>query len=245
MGVRCAGVMLPVRDVARSARFYAALLGLPPSDGPVLHIGPAAVQLRHSDEPAVPRASNDAVFRHMALVVQDIFAAQGLALAAGAEATSSMPQRLPAWNPAASGIGAWYFRDPDGHPLELIHFPPGKGNPAWQERSDRLVLGIDHMALVVEDTIASVEFYRGLGFCVSGHSINLGPEQEALSSVPGAVVLITSLIGSSGLGVELLQYLRPGTLSAVGAGCRAATLIPGYAGPAYDPGGHMLQDGPC
>lgn len=245
MGVRCAGIVLPVRDMARSARFYTALLGLPASDGPVLHVGKAVIQLRQSDDPAVPRASNDPVFRHMALVVQNILAAQGLALAAGAQAISSMPQRLPAWNPAASGIGAWYFQDPDGHPLELIHFPPGKGNPAWQERSDRLVLGIDHMALVVEDTAASLEFYRGLGFCVSGYSVNLGPEQEALSSVPGAAVLITSLTGSSSLGVELLQYLRPGTLPAAGAGCRAATLIPGYAGPARDPGGHMLEDGPC
>jgi catechol 2,3-dioxygenase-like lactoylglutathione lyase family enzyme len=245
MGVRCAGVVLPVRDVARSARFYAALLGLPPSDGPVLHIGAAAVQLRQRDDPAVPRASNDTVFRHMALVVQDIPAAQEVALAAGGQATSFVPQRLPAWNPAASGIAAWYFRDPDGHPLELIHFPPGKGSLAWQEPSDRLVLGIDHMALVAEDTVASLEFYRGLGFRVSGHSVNLGPEQEALSGVPGAAVLITSLAGSSGLGLELLQYLRPGTLPASGAGCRAATLIPGYAGLGRDPSGHLIQDGPC
>ena len=41
-------------------------------------------------------------------------------------------QLLPAWNPNASGIRAVYFRDPDGHPLELIQFPPGKGDPRWQ-----------------------------------------------------------------------------------------------------------------
>lgn len=245
MGVKCAGVMLPVRDVERSARFYAALLGLPPPNGPLMHIGAAAVQLRQSDDPAVPRASNDLVFRHMALVVQDILAALRLALAAGAQAISSMPQRLPAWNPAASGIETWYFRDPDGHPLELIHFPPGKGNPAWQERSDRLVLGIDHIALAAEDTVSSLEFYRGLGFSGSGCSVNLGTEQEALSGVPGAAVLITSMAGSSGLGLELLQYLRPGTLGVSGTGCRAATLISDYAGPGRDPSGHLIQDGPC
>jgi len=101
------------------------------------------------------------------------------------------------------------------------------------------------MALVVEDTVASLEFYHGLGFCVSGYSVNLGPEQEALSGVPGAAVLMTSLAGSSSLGLELLQYLRPGTLAASGAGCRAATLIPGYAGPGRDPSGHLIQVGPC
>lgn len=241
----CAGVVLPVRDVARSARFYAALLGLPASDGPVLHIGAATVQLRQSDNPAVPRASNDPVFRHMALVVQDLPAAQKVALAAGAQATSSVPQRLPAWNLVASGSGAWDFRDPDGHPLELIHFPPGKGNPAWQERSCRLVLGIDHMALATGDMVASLEFYRGLGFRVSGYSVNLGPEQEALSGVPGAAVLVASLAGASGLGHELLQYMRPGMLPVSGAGCRAATVVSGYAGSGRDPNGHLFQDGPC
>ncbi len=30
------------------------------------------------------------------------------------------PQRLPDWNTAAAGIGAYKFRDPEGHRLQLL-----------------------------------------------------------------------------------------------------------------------------
>ena len=43
------------------------------------------------------------------------------------EHASSGPQRLPDWNPNAGGIEAFYFRDPDGHNLEVLAFPPDKG----------------------------------------------------------------------------------------------------------------------
>ena len=67
--------------------------------------------------------------------------------------------------PNAAGIRAFYFRDPDGHPLEILQFPPDKGDPKWHAPSDRLFLGIDHTAIVVSDTDASLEFYRDvLGF---------------------------------------------------------------------------------
>ena len=49
-------------------------------------------------------------------------AAQGRARLAG-------PQQLPDWNPNAAGIRAFYFKDPDGHALEILQFPPGKGDP--------------------------------------------------------------------------------------------------------------------
>ncbi len=38
------------------------------------------------------------------------------------------PQTLPLWNLIAGGIESFYFKDPDGHNLELIHFPVGKGD---------------------------------------------------------------------------------------------------------------------
>src|SRR5205823_3119437 len=60
---------------------------------------------------------------------------------------STGPQTLPASLPAAAGIKAFYFRDPDGHNLEVIYFPPGKGDPRWQEKTDKLFLGIDHTAI--------------------------------------------------------------------------------------------------
>ena len=89
-------------------------------------------------------------------------------------------------------------------------FPRGKGDPRWQDR-DRLFLGIDHSAIAVRDTDASLAFYRDrLGLRVAGTSENWGVEQERLSAVPGARVRITSLRAWSGPGVELLDYLMPG-----------------------------------
>src|SRR5439155_17356747 len=102
-------------------------------------------------------------------------------------------QLLPAWNPNAGGVGAVYFGDPEGHPLELIQYPPGKGDPRWQER-DRLFRGIDHTAIAASDTERSLAFYRDrLGLRIAGTSENWGLEQELLSGVPAAHVRITTL----------------------------------------------------
>jgi hypothetical protein len=51
-----------------------------------------------------------------------------------------------------------YFKNPDGHPLEVLHFPPDKGREKWHESTGKLFLGIDHTAIVVWDTDASVKF---------------------------------------------------------------------------------------
>ena len=123
---------------------------------------------------------------------------------------STGPQRLPETIPNAAGIRAFYFRDPDGHPLEVLQFPPDKGDPKWHAPSARLFLGIDHTAIVVADTRASLAFYRDvLGFRVAGESMNFGTEQEHLNNVPGARLRITGLRAPSGPGVELLEYLAP------------------------------------
>jgi hypothetical protein len=45
---------------------------------------------------------------------------------------STGPQIIPASNKAAAGIRAFYFKDPDGHNLEIIYFSRGKGDPRWQ-----------------------------------------------------------------------------------------------------------------
>jgi catechol 2,3-dioxygenase-like lactoylglutathione lyase family enzyme len=126
------------------------------------------------------------------------------------EHASSGPQRLPDWNPNAGGIWAFYFKDPDGHPLEILQFPPGKGDAKWHASSDRLFLGIDHTAMVVSDTEASLKFYRDLlGFRVAGESENYGTEQEHLNNVFGARLHITGLRAPSGFGIEFLEYLAP------------------------------------
>jgi catechol 2,3-dioxygenase-like lactoylglutathione lyase family enzyme len=154
--------------------------------------------------------SNDRWFQHVAIIVSDMDRAYARLRAHRVEHASPEPQRLPDWNPAAGGIRAFYFKDPDGHPLEVLQFPAGKGDPKWHTPSDQLFLGIDHTAIVVEDTGRSLAFYRDLlGLTVAGESVNFGPEQERLNNVFGARLRITGLRAGNGPGVEFLEYLSP------------------------------------
>ncbi len=154
--------------------------------------------------------SNDRSFQHIAIIVRDMDAAYRRLRDNRVEHASSGPQRLPDWNKNAGGIKAFYFRDPDGHPLEVLEFPEGKGGARWHRPSDRLFLGIDHTAIVVGDTETSLKFYRDLlGFQVAGESENYGVEQEHLNNVFGARLRITSLRPPSGPSVEFLEYLAP------------------------------------
>jgi catechol 2,3-dioxygenase-like lactoylglutathione lyase family enzyme len=155
--------------------------------------------------------SNDRWFQHIAIIVSDMSAAYARLRGLGVEYASSGPQRLPDWNPDAGGIEAFYFRDPDGHNLEVLAFPPGKGAPKWHAPAGkRLFLGIDHSAIVVSNTAASLHFYHDLlGLQVVGTSENYGTEQEHLNNVFGARLRITSLRASQGPGVEFLEYVTP------------------------------------
>jgi len=123
---------------------------------------------------------------------------------------STAPQTLPEWNKGAAGIKAFYFRDPEDHVLEIIYFPAGKGDPRWQQSTDKLFLGIDHTAIVVGDTDRSLAYYRdALGLRVAGESENYGVEQEHLNQTFGARLRITGLRGPSGPGIEFLEYISP------------------------------------
>jgi len=153
--------------------------------------------------------SNDHWFQHVAIIVSDMDAAYRILRQHKVQHASSGPQRLPDWNKNAGGIQAFYFRDPDGHFLEILQFPEGKGDPKWQ-RKDKLFLGIDHTAIVVKDTEESLKFYRDtLGMKVVGESENYDTEQEHLNNVFGARLRITALRASSGPGIEFLEYLSP------------------------------------
>jgi catechol 2,3-dioxygenase-like lactoylglutathione lyase family enzyme len=156
--------------------------------------------------------SNDRWFQHVAIIVSDMTAAYARLRRFNVEHASSGPQRLPDWNPNAGGIEAFYFRDPDGHVLEVLKFPPGKGLPKWQAHDGRLFLGIDHTAIVVANTEMSLRFYRDLlGMRVAGASENYGTEQEHLNNVFGAHLRITALRAAHGPGIEFLEYLAPRT----------------------------------
>jgi catechol 2,3-dioxygenase-like lactoylglutathione lyase family enzyme len=123
---------------------------------------------------------------------------------------STGPQTIPASNKTAPGIRAFYFKDPDGHNLEIIYFPPEKRDPRWQNANGKLFLGIDHTAIVVEDTTHSLKFYRDLlGLKLAGESMNHGTEQEHLNNVAGARLRISGLRAESGPGIEFLDYLTP------------------------------------
>lgn len=154
--------------------------------------------------------SNDGWFQHIAIITGDMGRAYAHLRRQRVEHASPRPQRLPDWNRNAGGIEAFYFKDPDGHPLEVLQFPAGKGDSKWHSRSWKLFLGIDHTAIAIRDTDSSLRFYRDtLGLRVVGESDNYGMEQERLNNVFGAHLRITALRAGSGPGVEFLEYLTP------------------------------------
>jgi len=161
--------------------------------------------------------SNDGWFQHVAIIVSDMDKAYRRLREWKVQHASTGPQRLPDWNKNAGGIEAFYFKDPDGHALEILHFPPDKGDRKWQAASTgsttpsaKLFLGIDHTAIAVRDSEASLRFYRDvLGLSVAGTAENYGTEQEHLNNVFGARLRITALRGAAGPGIELLEYLAP------------------------------------
>ena len=158
----------------------------------------------------VDSRSNDRWFQHIAIIVSDMDRAYAWLRQNKVEHASSGPQRLPDWNKNAAGISAFYFKDPDEHPVEVLQFPADKGAEKWHQRNGKLFLGIDHTAIVVWDTDTSLKFYRDLlGMRVAGESENYGTEQEHLNNVFGAHLRITALRASSGPGIELLEYLSP------------------------------------
>jgi catechol 2,3-dioxygenase-like lactoylglutathione lyase family enzyme len=155
--------------------------------------------------------SNDLGFQHIAIVVSNMDSAYALLRRQKVDFVSTGPQTLPRTIPGAEGIRAFYFRDRDGHNLELIYFPPGKGNPKWQVETDRVFLGIDHTAIGVSATMKSASFYNDLlGMKPVGESFNFGKEQEHLNNVQGARLHITSNRAVFGPGVEFLEYESPG-----------------------------------
>jgi catechol 2,3-dioxygenase-like lactoylglutathione lyase family enzyme len=210
-------IILICRDADRLAEFYAQAFGFAGLNDSVradpdfctliglangharmrtLQLGDqrlALAQVTPSGQPypdAVP--GYDPLFQHFAISVSDMATAfDALRTVAGWTAISTNgPQILPA---SSGGVTAFKFRDPEGHPLELLEFPSGAapsnrsvriGNPCW---------GIDHSAISVADTARSVAFYDRLGLARVGGSLNCGPEQQMLDGIPDAVVEVTAL----------------------------------------------------
>jgi catechol 2,3-dioxygenase-like lactoylglutathione lyase family enzyme len=231
-----AAVGMTVSDVDRAAAFYSEVLSFQKvSESEVwgeeyehlqgvfglrmrtirMQLGDELIELTEYLTPTgkpipVDSRSNDRWFQHVAIIVNDMDRAYQRLRDHRVRHASTGPQTLPDWNVAAGGIQAYYFKDPDGHALEILNFPAGKGNPKWHRETDNLFLGIDHTAIVVEDTESSLVFYRDLlGLEVAGESENYGTEQEHLNNVFGARLRITALRAPGGPGVEFLEYIAP------------------------------------
>lgn len=175
-----------------------------------MRLGQQEIALIDGRPPGLPYPANVAgwspLFQHIAIVVSDMASAyQRLSAIPGWSPISTAgPQVLP---PASGGVSAFKFRDPEGHPLELIAFPPDAIPTQWQLGSDSCCLGIDHSAVSVANTATSIAFYESLGLSRSGGSLNIGPEQVNLDDVPNAVVEVTTLTpAQSTPHVELLGY---------------------------------------
>lgn len=185
-------------------------------------------------------------FQHLALVVDDMQAAHER-LSGITPISQGGPQQLPA---SFGGVQAFKFRDPDGHPLELLQFPAGKMPGVWQCRrrlDGQIGLGIDHSAISVADVDASAAFYQGLGLGNGHPSLNEGLEQQRLDGLSGVEVTVVPMNPKGGTPhLELLGYRKPrGQPSpTLRPNDVAATRIVWRGGQAQltgDPDGHLQQ----
>jgi len=138
--------------------------------------------------------STDIWFQHMAIVVADMPQAHRRVMANRRFRPISRdgPVRLP---DDSGGVTAFKFRDRDGHPLELLAFPPGRVPDEWRVGDDGgPFLGVDHTAIGVSDTARSTRFFGSVfGFSVGTRTENRGPEQADLDDVDSVHVSVTRL----------------------------------------------------
>jgi catechol 2,3-dioxygenase-like lactoylglutathione lyase family enzyme len=268
------GFHLVTADLPRLRRFYQETLGFA-ADGPeqpirhdelallglpgtgrrqTLRLGEETVAIDQFDVAgrAYPQHGDAAAlwFQHLALVVADMGEAYRRVMDC-TPISEGGPQHLPQ---SSGGLYAFKFRDPDGHPLELLQFPAGSGPLAWRGKSataGQMGLGIDHSAISVADADASTAFYRVAGLAPGQRTTNQGPAQQRLDDLAGVVVSVVPMQPASGTPhLELLGYRVP--LGAAGPPIQvadiAATRI-AWQGPhaalLRDPDGHFHQVAPA
>ncbi|MGA9851898.1 MAG: VOC family protein [Gammaproteobacteria bacterium] len=196
---------------------WAKLMGSPGvrANSIILQLGMQELELIAFDPPGQSYPSfshsSDFWFQHCAIVVDDMQAAYTRLLRHGGATAISRggPQILP---PSSGSVTAFKFRDPDGHPLELIAFPAGSGDPVWQKHAAGPSLGIDHSAISVASPKRSIAFYNEvLGFALSGQQTNRGPQQANLDALPDVEVEVIALQSAEATTphVELLGYRTP------------------------------------
>jgi len=207
----------PTGGVSISEPALAELIGVPQTTARVvtLRLGEQEIALARvwpsgrSYPHNVPGPST--LFQHCAIVVSDMAAAYArLSAQAGWNSISTEgPQVLPA---SSGGVTAYKFRDPEGHPLELLAFPRNAIPARWRNFPASGCLGIDHSAISIADTRRSVMFYKQLGLSRIGSSLNHGSEQDELDGIAEAFVEVTALAlpMNSTPHIELLCYRDAG-----------------------------------
>lgn len=192
------GITVERRDDAEPA--MAALLGVDRIEQVWLRRGEQALVLQQFHPAGDPYPGDpiacDQAFQHVALPVADAETAAAGLPGSAAPISRNGAQRLP---PSSGSATAFKFRDPDGHPLELIQFADGH------------LGGVDHSAIVSADVERSIAFYRDqLGFSMASRQTNRGPEQDRLDGLNDAIVEVVALEPTvTTPHVELLAYRSP------------------------------------
>ncbi len=259
-------ISLTTRDAAALAAFYRDAFGFRdigrrPIDPAIygaggnavtLRLGSQEIELVQFDRPGAPyprvTSSHDRFFQHIALVTTDIRRALSDLPATATLISREAPVTLPA---ASGGVTAAKFRDPEGHPLELLQFPHDAMPEQWRTVADmsQPCLGIDHSALVVDDTLRSIEFYCRIGLSVTTRTLNMGEGQDRLDHVEAARVDVVGLAPHRPTPhVELLCYRSPGnglSVAVADTDIAATRLILRNSGSRnsirmMDPDGHRL-----
>jgi catechol 2,3-dioxygenase-like lactoylglutathione lyase family enzyme len=218
--LRLLHISLNIADLASAEQFYTQALGFTAATASStshaqlaslirvrtiqtlrLSRGNQTLELTQIDPPGAPyppqSQSNDLWFQHCALATDNMADAYArLRNHAFTAISRHGPQTLP------GGIIAFKFRDPEGHPLELIQFPHPNQATAG---------GIDHCAIAVADAARSIAFYDStLGLSVAAQQLNTGPAQDALDNLDGASVDVVALVPKDpSPHVELLGYRTP------------------------------------
>ncbi|GJD62508.1 VOC family protein [Methylobacterium frigidaeris] len=229
--LRLARIALTTADPEALATFYREVLGFTHAEAPPVSDFSAVTGLDGARARVVPLRLGDQrldlvavtpagrpypgdvpgfspLFQHCAIIVSDMEAAHArLSAHPGWRPISTNgPVRLPA---SSGGVTAFKFRDPEGHPLEFLAFPPESMPETWRRPgATDPCLGLDHSAISVAETARSAAFYESLGLRVASRSLNRGPEQASLDAVAAPTVEVTGLGFPDGQPphIELLCY---------------------------------------